>query len=151
MSAIWNLVPPQQSKTVSQIYYKKLQKSLAKRFQKSYNIVTERARPFWNVKSFSSCFQGYRMSGTSSSGCSPSQLLPRHRTGGIPLRVQKGSSGFSDELFCIPGCLGGGKEAGRRRGKYDLAPFWWSICLFFCNGQFQSLARQGFVFPGEMW
>jgi hypothetical protein len=30
--------------------------------------------------------------------------------------------------------------------KYDLARFWWAFCLFFSKGQFQSLARQGFVF-----
>ena len=38
---------------------KKLQNPIAKWFQKSYNMVTERAGPFWIMKSFSSCFLGY--------------------------------------------------------------------------------------------
>lgn len=36
-------------------------------------------------------------------------------------------------------------------GKYDLTPFWWAICLFFCKGHLQSLARRGFVFRLALW
>ena len=68
------------------------------------------------------------------------------RTGGIPLRVQKSSS-VLDELFCILCTL----KMTSRAGKYDLASFWWSICLFFRKGHLQSLARQGFVFWLSLW
>ena len=36
-------------------------------------------------------------------------------------------------------------------GKYDLTPFWWAICLFFCKGHLQSLAWRGFVFRLALW
>ena len=36
-------------------------------------------------------------------------------------------------------------------GKYDLTPFRWAICLFFCKGHLQSLARRGFVFRLALW
>ena len=36
-------------------------------------------------------------------------------------------------------------------GKYDLTPFWWAICPFFCKGHLQSLARRGFVFRLALW
>ena len=53
-----------------------------------------------------------------------------HRTGDIPLRVQKGPS-ETGRAFLHPQNRRSPAHAG---GKYDLAPIWWSICLFFCKG-----------------
>ena len=49
-------------KIFTKIITKKLQKTIAKILQKSYNMVTGRATPFWIMKSFSSCFLEYRVS-----------------------------------------------------------------------------------------
>ena len=54
------------------------------------------------VKSFSSCFLGYRAPGLLLRLELLHSLCSVCRTGDVPLRVQKGSSGVSDELFCIP-------------------------------------------------
>ena len=70
-----------------------------------------------------------------------------HRTGDIPLRVQKGPS-ETGRAFLHPQNRRSPAHAG---GKYDLAPIWWSICLFFCKGHLQSLARRGFVFRLALW
>ena len=88
----------------TKIITKKLQKTIAKVLQKSYNMVTERARPFWIMKSFSSCFLEYRVSAillrlfsfTAAGSCEGEQPEEDggHRTGDIPLRVQKSPSGF---------------------------------------------------------
>ena len=56
-------------------------------------MVTERARPFWIMKSFSSCFLEYRVSAILLRLFSFA-AVGRHRTGDIPLRVQKSPSGF---------------------------------------------------------
>ena len=77
----------------TKIITEKLQKTIAKVLQKSYNMVTERARPFWIMKSFSSCFLEYRVSAILLRLFSFT-AVGRHRTGDIPLRVQKSPSGF---------------------------------------------------------
>ena len=76
-----------------QLCYKICEKGLAKRKQKSYNMITESDERFLRLKSFSSCFLGYwarvlllRLFSFTAVG--------RHRTGDIPLRVQKSPSGF---------------------------------------------------------
>ena len=88
LSAIWN------SEALSQNLYKNnCKETIAKILQKSYNMVTERARPFWIMKSFSSCFLEYRVSAILLRLFSFT-AVGRHRTGDIPLRVQKSPSGF---------------------------------------------------------
>ena len=72
-------------------------KTVSKELQYGYSKGKD---PRLCVKSFSSCFWDTGR-GSSSSGCSPSQLWSMRRTGSVPLRVQKGSSGDSDELFCV--------------------------------------------------
>ena len=89
------------------------------------------------------------MSGTSSSGCSPSQLLPRHRTGGIPLRVQKGSSGFSDELFCIPGRLGGEKGQVGAGESMTLRRFGGQFVCFSATDSSKVWRGRGLYFRGK--
>lgn len=71
LSAIWNSAGLSQN--LYKNNYKEITKTIAKVLQKSYNMVTERARPFWIMKSFSSCFWNIGCP-PSSSGCSPSQL-----------------------------------------------------------------------------
>ena len=39
------------------------------------------------------------------------------------------------------------EKSAHSQGKYDLR----SICLFFCKGHLQSLARRGFVFRLALW
>ena len=69
----------------------------------------------------------------------PSQSVLRVPHRRCPASCAKKLVRDPDELFCMP------KTAGIVK-KYDLARFWWAFCLFFSKGQFQSLARQGFVF-----
>ena len=73
--------------------YKIRKKGLAKREQKSYNMVTESDERFLRLKSFSSCFLEYRVSAILLRLFSFT-AVGRHRTGDIPLRVQKSPSGF---------------------------------------------------------
>ena len=102
-------------------------------------MVTARAEiPWLCVKSFSSCFWdiGHRASSSdwnSFTVCAPCAAQAMSRF------VCKKLVRDPDELFCMS------KTAGIVK-KYDLARFWWAFCLFFSKGQFQSLARQGFVF-----
>ena len=79
--------------------YKEITKTIAKVLQKSYNMVTERARPFWIMKSFSSCFWNIGCP-PSSSGCSPSQL-PADTAQAIFRFVCKRVRLVSDGLFCV--------------------------------------------------
>ena len=84
----------------TKIITKKLQKTIAKILQKSYNMVTERATPFWIMKSFSSCFWNIGCL-PSSSGCSPSQLSA-DTAQAIFRFVCKKARPRLDGLFCIP-------------------------------------------------
>ena len=90
------------------------------------------------VKSFSSCFLGYwaRVLLLRLFSFTVVIHVPHRR---YPASCAKKLVRDPDELFCMP------KTAGIVK-KYDLARFWWAFCLFFSKGQFQSLARQGFVF-----
>ena len=102
-------------------------------------MVTARAEiPWLCVKSFSSCFLGYRAQVLLLRLFSFTVVIhvPHRR---YPASCAKKLVRDPDELFCMP------KTAGIVK-KYDLARFWWAFCLFFSKGQFQSLARQGFVF-----
>ena len=91
LSAIWNSAGLSQN--LYKNNYRKITKAIAKVLQKSYNMITERARPFWIMKSFSSCFLEYRVSAILLRLFSFA-AVGRHRTGDIPLRVQKSPSGF---------------------------------------------------------
>ena len=121
LSGIWKLC----HRIFTKIITEKLQKTIAKILQKSYNMVTERARPFWIMKSFSSCFLEYRVSAILLRLFSFA-AAGRHRTGDIPLRVQKSPSGFR-RAFLHPQNR---RDPAHAEGKYDLR----SICLFFCKG-----------------
>ena len=109
-------------------------------------MVTARAQAQLSVKSFSSCFRdiGHRFS---SSDCSPSQFVSH-----VPHRRYPASCAKklvrSGRAFLHPQIT---QKPASHAGKYDLTPFWWAICLFFCKGHLQSLARRGFVFRLALW
>lgn len=88
-------------------------------------MVTERARPFWIMKSFSSCFLEYRVSAILLRLFSFA-AAGRHRTGDIPLRVAKEPVWFQTGFFASENP----EKSAHSKGKYDLR----SICLFFCKG-----------------
>ena len=124
LSVIWNLERPSRSRRRNKPYQrknaphwgagkktspdllKKLQRNYKKVLQNDFKRVTiwlqQGQQTLLSVKSFSSCFLGYR-----------AQVLllrlfsftaaARHRTGGISLRVQKGSSVFRTSFFASSG------------------------------------------------
>ena len=88
---------PQKVQKLLQRNYKK---AIAKQFQKSYNMVTARAEiPWLCVKSFSSCFLGYRAPGLLLRLELLHSLCSVCRTGDVPLRVQKSSSVTRTSFF----------------------------------------------------
>ena len=92
-----------------------------------------RAQALLSVKSFSSCFLGYRaqvlllrlFSFTAVGHCT-AQAVSR-------FVCKKVRPVFRYGLFCIPLCA---RKPACQAEKYDLARFWWSILLFFRKGQF---------------
>ena len=127
LSVIWNLGRPSRSRRRNKTYqrknvlhrragkktspdlFKKLQrnykKGLAKWFQKSYNMVTERAQALLAHEIFFFLFLRYRVSRASSSGCSPSQLLP-DTAQAVSRFVCKKARPFSGRAFLhLPGVL----------------------------------------------
>ena len=87
-------------------------------------MVTESDERFLRLKSFSSCFLEYRVSAILLRLFSFA-AVGRHRTGDIPLRVQK-SPWFRTGFFASKNP----EKSAHSEGKYDLR----SICLFFCKG-----------------
>lgn len=124
----------------------KLQNPIAKWFQKSYNMVTARAQALLSVKSFSSCFLGYRAQVLLLRLFSFTVVIH------VPHRRYPASCAKklvrSGRAFLHPQIT---QKPAPHAGKYDLTPFWWAICLFFCKGHLQSLARRGFVFRLALW
>ena len=130
----------------TKIITKKLQKAIAKVLQKSYNMVTARAQAQLSVKSFSSCFLGYRAQVLLLRLFSFTVVIH------VPHRRYPASCAKklvrSGRAFLHPQIT---QKPASHAGKYDLTPFWWAICLFFCKGHLQSLARRGFVFRLALW
>ena len=72
-------------------------------------MVTERAQALLAHEIFFFLFLRYRVSRASSSGCSPSQLLP-DTAQAVSRFVCKKARPFSDELFCIFRASSSGKK-----------------------------------------
>lgn len=99
----------------TKIITKKLQKTIAKILQKSYNMVTERARPFWIMKSFSSCFFG--ISGV----CHPPPAVLLHSCRPTPHRRYSASCAKEPVWFRTGFFASKNPEkSAHSEGKYDL-------------------------------
>ena len=84
---------------VQKLLQRNYRKAIANWFQKSYNMVTARAQAQLSVKSFSSCFLGYRAPGLLLRLELLHSLCSVCRTGDVPLRVQKSSSVTRTSFF----------------------------------------------------
>ena len=131
---------------VQKLLQRNYRKAIANWFQKSYNMVTARAQAQLSVKSFSSCFLGYRAQVLLLRLFSFTVVIH------VPHRRYPASCAKklvrSGRAFLHPQIT---QKPASHAGKYDLTPFWWAICLFFCKGHLQSLARRGFVFRLALW
>lgn len=131
---------------VQKLLQRNYRKAIANWFQKSYNMVTARAQALLSVKSFSSCFLGYRAQVLLLRLFSFTVVIH------VPHRRYPASCAKklvrSGRAFLHPQIT---QKPASHAGKYDLTPFWWAICLFFCKGHLQSLARRGFVFRLALW
>ena len=131
---------------VQKLLQRNYRKAIANWFQKSYNMVTARANDPAECEIFFFLFFG--ISGT---GSPPPAVLLHSRdpcaAQAVSRFVCKKARPFWTSFFAS---INHAKPAFHA-GKYDLTPFWWAICLFFCKGHLQSLARRGFVFRLALW
>ena len=138
LSVIWSL-----TQKVNKRNDKKSQNPIAKWFQKSYNMVTAWAINPAECEIFFFLFLGYRARVLLLRLFSFTAVthVPHRR---YPASCAKKPVLSPDGLFCT-------LKTAVAPGKYDLTPFWWAFCLFFCKGHLQSLAGQGFVFWPALW
>ena len=133
------------SQKVQKILQRNYKKPIAKKYQKSYNMVTARARTLLSVKSFSSCFRdiGHRFS---SSGCSPSQSVIHVLHRRCPASCAKELVWFPDELFCI---LKNGKNQRIRPESMTLCRFGGHFACFSIKDIYK-VWRSGGLYSGGL-